>query len=47
MLYDLTCCLVHINYHCLATGDLFDLYYHAQSTTEVKDKTDSQRSVQS
>lgn len=47
MRYDLSCCLVHVNYYCFVTGNLFDLHYHAQSTTEVKDRTDSHRSVQS
>lgn len=47
MLYDLSCCLVHVNYYCFITGNLFDLHYHARSTTEVKDRTDSHRSVQS
>lgn len=27
--YDLLCCLLHINYYCIITGNLFDLHYHA------------------
>lgn len=44
MLYDLSCCLVHINYYCFVMGNLFDLHHH---TTEVKGRPDSHRSVQS